>query len=77
MGCFLTIRFFRRGGGTYKKWENEFSNLIFLAFTNEGIYSKSWPKLQKGQFVEGGRIVSTALNILFLEIMYRYKSVMK
>lgn len=72
---FLTL--FQQGGDAWDNWHFKASDLLFQAQSDEEKFFSSWPKIDFEPFSDGGRITSTALAILSLEIFYRYKLVMR
>jgi hypothetical protein len=65
---------FQRGGGTWKVWNDKLRPLLLTHQEKRGCLAGSWaPVGQTG--AKGGRIVTTALCALSLEVYYRYPRV--
>jgi hypothetical protein len=65
---------FQRGGGTWKIWNEKLSALLLGKQERRGCLAGSWENVgQTG--AKGGRIVTTALCALSLEVYYRYPRV--
>jgi len=66
-----TLGMFQAGGKLWEKWNSIVRDTILSLQCHDGCHRGSWdPKEQWGQ--AGGRIYSTALAILTLEVYYRY-----
>jgi antitoxin component YwqK of YwqJK toxin-antitoxin module len=72
-GYFQCCTLFQQNREDYDRFEKVYSDLLFQAQTDDEKFFCSWPKIFSGQFVDGGRIISTAFAIYSLEIHYRYK----
>jgi hypothetical protein len=65
---------FQRGGGTWKVWNDKLRPLLLTHQEKRGCLAGSWAAVgQTG--AKGGRIVTTALCTLSLEVYYRYPRV--
>ncbi len=62
---------FQRGGGTWKVWNERLKDVLLTHQERRGCAAGSWPAVgQTG--AKGGRVVTTALGALALEVYYRY-----
>jgi len=62
------------GGNYWNQWNNRLVDVLVNKQIKTGCQCGSWSPLGK-QCAAGGRIYATALNILSLEIYYRYGKV--
>ena len=68
---FGSLALFQRGGEPWKKWNKEMKKAIIKNQINNGCAKGSWdPCSRWGE--EGGRVYSTALLTMCLEVYYRY-----
>ena len=74
---FQFLSLFQQGGDAWNNWHTKSSAFLFQAQSDEEKFFASWPKINSDPFADGGRVVSSALAILSLEIYYRYRAVMK
>ena len=69
-----TLAMFQMGGEHWERWNKNLKNVVIDNQIKEGCTEGSWdPKDPWGD--EGGRVYSTALMTLCLEVYYRYPKV--
>ena len=66
-----TIVMYQIGGKEWEMWNKKLTEILLAHQEKEGCKNGSWPPISK-QCKAGGRIYCTTLNILSLEIYYRY-----
>ncbi len=71
-----TLAMFQLGGDYWKTWNNAMKNAIVKHQRTDGDERGSWDPIDAWGS-EGGRVYSTAVNVLSLEIYYRYERVFK
>ncbi|HON44588.1 MAG: hypothetical protein KBC30_03875 [Planctomycetes bacterium] len=69
-----TLAMYQMGGNYWNQWNNRLVDVLVNKQIKTGCQCGSWSPLGK-QCAAGGRIYATALNILSLEIYYRYGKV--
>lgn len=66
-----TLAMFQYGGEPWKEWNEPLRDTLVIAQRQDGAYAGSWdPKGPWGRY--GGRLYSTALSTLSLEVYYRF-----
>jgi len=70
-----TYALFQYGGAQWKKWNKAMKEALLKTQRRMGCPDGSWDPIGKWSMV-GGRVYSTALNALTLEIYYRYARAM-
>jgi len=68
-----TYAMFQMGGVYWKRWNEKFRDPVIKLQIKEGLEKGSWPKLSAW----GGELLSTSINIMSLEVYYRYLPVNK
>ncbi|MEZ6064845.1 MAG: hypothetical protein R3B90_03860 [Planctomycetaceae bacterium] len=65
-----TIAMFQHGGPEWEQWNGSLRDMLVAEQVTDGIHAGSWPP--KGPWARyGGRLYSTALSTLCLEVYYR------
>jgi hypothetical protein len=72
-----TIAMFQVGGDAWDKWNRQMQKTLLLHQRRGGCLDGSWDPPDNWWAGMGGRIYSTSLNVLNLEIYYRYLPVFK
>ena len=67
-----TLAMYQHGGDAWTRWNNEARDEIVRRQVIEGHSAGSWPPDESPYGTKGGRIYSTALATLSLEVYYRY-----
>lgn len=69
---YSTLALFQMGGKFWKGWNEKLREMLIAKQRKEGCEKGSWSPV--GQWLEpvGGRLYSTTMNILNLEVYYRY-----
>ena len=67
-----TLAMFLVGGKAWAVWNERLRPMLIAHQIKEGCEKGSWPPIDKWNSA-GGRIYSTTINILILEIYYRYR----
>jgi hypothetical protein len=67
-----TLAMFNMGGRWWEAWNNRLRDLLVAYQHREGDRRGSWDPPAGGFDAIGGRVYTTALNVLNLEIYYRY-----
>ena len=67
-----TLALFNMGGHWWREWNGQLRELLIAHQRREGERRGSWDPPARGLDAAGGRVYVTALNILNLEIYYRY-----
>ena len=68
-----TLATFLVGGSRWKKWNESLKQTLLPAQETEGEHAGSWPPVGR-HGAAGGRVYSTALAVLMLEVYYRYEA---
>jgi len=71
-----TLAMFQLGGDYWKSWNEPLKNALVPTQKREGCENGSWDPVDVWG-CSGGRVYSTAINVLTMEIYYRYARVMK
>ena len=69
-----TLAMFRAGGEPWKRWNDVVRDTVLKLQVHEGCTRGSWPVQSDRWAGQGGRVYSTALAVLTLEVYYRYRS---
>jgi len=69
-----TLAMFRAGGEPWKRWNDVVRDTVLKLQVHQGCTRGSWPVQSDRWAGTGGRVYSTALAVLTLEVYYRYKS---
>ncbi len=71
-----TLAMFQAGGGAWKRWNDVIRDMVIerQCDANEGCRRGSWDPMDNNWDHQGGRVYSTALAVLTLEVYYRYTS---
>ncbi len=69
---YATIAMFQVGGRPWEKWNTQMKKTLLLHQRRGGCREGSWDAPENSWGEMGGRIYSTTMNILNLEIYYRY-----
>ncbi len=72
-----TMAMFQMGGSYWTQWNDKMKIAIVDHQVREGCCAGSWPIADRWSQESGGRIYATAINVLSLEIYYRYAKVFK
>ena len=67
-----TLALFQMGGHWWARWNAHLRDLLIARQCTEGDRRGSWDPPERGFDAAGGRVYTTALNALTLEIYYRY-----
>jgi len=67
---FCNLASFQSGGDTWRKWNPKLRDLMAAAQRKGGDEDGSWDPA--GNMKERGRVITTALGTLYLEVYYRY-----
>ncbi len=71
-----TLAMFQMGGNFWTTWNEKMKDVLVANQCREGCSKGSWPTEDRWS-TEGGRVYTTAINVLSLEIYYRYAKVFK
>jgi hypothetical protein len=63
---------FQMGGEHWKIWNEHLKATLLPLQRKDGAMSGSWDPIGDGKIPVGGRVFSTALGALCLEVYYRY-----
>lgn len=69
-----TLAMFQIGGKEWKTWNEALKKALLETQSKQGCESGSWSPSDAWN-VQGGRVYSTAINVLTLETYYRYKKI--
>lgn len=72
-----TLAMFQMGENHWATWNEKMKDVLVKNQETEGCKSGSWPPKDRWSTHGGGRIYATTLNVLSLEIYYRYDKVFK
>lgn len=67
-----TLALFQMGGHWWTRWNSHLRDLLIARQCAEGDRKGSWDPPDRGFDAAGGRVYTTALNALTLEVYYRY-----
>ena len=68
---YATLALHQLGGGEWEKWNGMVREPLVKSQRNDGPFAGSWdPRTRWGEY--GGRVYSTAMGALILEVYYRY-----
>jgi len=70
--CYATLALFNMGGHWWQQWNGQLRELLIAQQRREGDRRGSWDPPARGFDAAGGRVYTTAINVLNLEIYYRY-----
>ncbi|PCJ58999.1 MAG: hypothetical protein COA79_11610 [Planctomycetota bacterium] len=70
------LSLFQQGGENWKVWNKQVTKIIISGQRQDGDFKGSWDN-NSHMIKRAGRVLTTAMLCLSLEIYYRYKSVMK
>lgn len=71
-----TLAMFQMGGDYWTSWNDKMKEVLVSNQETSGCKKGSWPPTDRWSR-QGGRVYATALNVLSLEIYYRYDKVFK
>jgi len=69
---YATLALFQMGGHWWEEWNPRIRDLLIERQRNDGQQKGSWDPPDRGFDATGGRVYATAINVLTLEIYYRY-----
>jgi hypothetical protein len=69
---YATYAMFQLGGANWRKWNKEMQKALLPHQRQGGEEDGSWDPVGEWGY-PGGRVYSTAINVLTLEIYYRYE----
>ena len=72
---FATYALYQTGGPRWQQWNTALKNLVLSTARTEGSALGSWDPVGPGA-EEGGRVYTTAVHVLCLEVYFRYASVL-
>jgi hypothetical protein len=67
-----TFAMFQMGGDHWKIWNQHLKDTLLPLQRKDGAMEGSWDPVGGGRIPDGGRVFSTALGALCLEVYYRY-----
>lgn len=72
-----TLAMYQMGGDYWTTWNNKMKETLLAHQCRGGCQDGSWPMEDRWGKDGGGRVYTTAINVLSLEIYYRYAKVFK
>ena len=69
---YATLGMFQMGKGHWKDWNNQFALPLVARQSKTGRFAGSWDYKGVTHADRGGRIYVTSMNVLSLEVYYRY-----
>jgi len=69
---YATLALFNMGGRPWREWNSRLRDMLIAHQRTEGERRGSWDPPERGFDAVGGRVYTTAINVLTLEIYYRY-----
>jgi hypothetical protein len=67
-----TFAMFQMGGDHWTVWNEHLKSTLLPMQRQDGVFAGSWDPVGGGRIPDGGRVFSTALGALCLEVYYRY-----